>query len=121
MTKQLTSGDFQGRLPLFWSNNRALAQIVMMGTNPNANGTVFMPGPKEAFSAEAAALCLTVEEHFDNFAQHPDMAAAYLQSWGVPGVTLHSSRFTDGMVLATSYRPGGGQSYLQLTLTKQER
>jgi hypothetical protein len=96
-----------------------VAQFVALITNPKTNGTVFIPGSKEAASAEGAASCLTLDELFDIDMQHPNMAIAYLQSWVVPGATLHSSAFRDGMVLETMYRPGAGQPYLKLTLGKQ--
>lgn len=116
--RQMLSGDLKGRV-VFWTNNPGLSDLVKIFTNPKSQGTMFIPGPKEAYSAEAAALCLTVEEHFDLFVQYPDMATAYLQSWYVPGPSLKSSDFKDGMVLTTNHHPGAGRPPLNLTLSKQ--
>jgi hypothetical protein len=72
-----------------------------MATNPKLRATVFLMGPSEGGLQQAAEWCLDVDEWLDVVLKHPKMGADYIGASSVPAIALHSSNFTDGMVLKT--------------------
>lgn len=85
-----------------WSRNDEFKLITSIATNPRSKGTVFLPGPVEAYEKQAAAQCLTVQEAYNLLARQPKMPADYIMAAIVPAQALNSSTFRDGQVLRTS-------------------
>lgn len=119
LMKQLSNGEFKGKICLScWASNKEFLDLSTLANNPKAPATLFMPGSAEAWQALADANCLSLEKWLDELIGSPDMAAAYLKSFVVPGFVLNSSNFEDGKVLPTMQHTAAGTK-LKLTLGRK--
>lgn len=83
--------------------DRYTAALKSMATNPRFRATAFFIGESDGSIQQAAEWCLSVDEWRDVLFDHPKMASDYTRASTIPGLSIHSSNFTDGMVLKTMH------------------
>lgn len=77
--------------------------LISLANNPKLRATSFSPGPEEAYKTQLSYWCLDQVEWLEVLLSNPKLHAAYMKASTVAGVALHSSNFTDGMVLKTMH------------------
>jgi hypothetical protein len=87
----------------FWDSkfDHVISGLKSLATNPNLRGTVFLIGTPDGPMLQAAAQCMTVGDWYDMGLNNPKMATDYFKASSLLGTAVHSSNFTDGMVLKT--------------------
>jgi hypothetical protein len=87
----------------FWDSkfDRVISGLKSLATNPKLRGTVFLIGTPDGPMLQAAAQCMTVQDWYDVGLNNPLLTSDYFKASSVLGTALHSSNFTDGMVLKT--------------------
>jgi hypothetical protein len=88
---------------VFWSSkwDRYSSVFKSMASNPRLRGTVFFINPPDGGKLQAAEWCLSKDEWYDVSLDNPKMTTDYLRAMSVLGTAVHSSNFTDGMILKT--------------------
>lgn len=89
------------RQPGQW--DRYTSALKSLATNPRVRATAFVIGASDGSTQQAAEWCLSAEEWLNVFQNNPKMVSDYIRAFTVPGIALHSSNFTDGMVLKTMH------------------
>jgi hypothetical protein len=90
---------------VFWSSewDRQTSALKNMATNQRLRATVFFVGASDFVVLQGAEWCLNTEEWYDVILNSPEMVTGYIRASSVPAIALHSSNFTEGMVLKTMY------------------
>lgn len=114
IVNQLYNGVFREK---GWATTSDFKPLLSVATNPRTTLTAFFPSD-ESWRRVADHYCLTQQAVLDNISNLPSMLAGYIKSHLMPGITLFSTDFEDGMQLQSMRERDGAP--VNHTLSKTE-